>query len=367
MWRNGDDIILLSIHVDDGIMISNNAALFDEFLRTLLEHVQKAVMYENPRKFLGMEIVPQSDGRVMLRQKGYVEEHFSDFTKPTRTPMSNATNLRQQKSNPVNASLLEDTGRFRFLADRTRPDLLASVGEVSRGGDKAPSDLHLQVSRRIKNFLTTSKDRGLILGGKDAPQLFAYCDAAYVTDGDAKCRLGGALFIGEDSGAIATFSRTSVSYKKPKDSSACDEELEDGSALSHSSTEAEIKAIDEMVRLIEHWLEVLRFTEIEVKTPVKIFVDNKSAIELCRVMKTTHAVKHINMRIRYIHEMINNGAIGLYFVPSELNVADILTKPLPNELFERHGEILLCGHGGDLMSLLEKHSVNIVDMMRDAV
>ena len=259
--------------------------------------------------------------------------------------MSTDVNLRTAVPNPNNPSLLPETGKLRYLADRARPDILAAVGAVSTGGDKNPSDAHVKTARRIKSYLTLTKEVGLILGGDEKIDLFGYADANYVTDGNAKSRLAGCLFINETSGAIESFSHNDTIR----------------SSLSHSSTEAEIKAIDEIVRRVEYWLEVLKFAGVEVKKPVPIYVDNKSAIELCRVLKTTHAVKHINLRIRYIHEMIFSGKVGLYFVPSELNVADILTKALSIALTIRHRNILLHGHGGRLAELLSDHVVHVLD------
>jgi hypothetical protein len=54
------------------------------------------------------------------------------------------------------------------------------------------------------------------------------------------------------------------------------------------------------------------------------------------------------MRLAYIRELINNGILALYFVPTELNVADVLTKPLEPPRFIRHRTILLEGHDGIL-------------------
>jgi hypothetical protein len=62
--------------------------------------------------------------------------------------------------------------------------------------------------------------------------LFGYSDAAYITDGNAKSRLGGCAFMGLDAGAVLSFSRNDSIM----------------SSLSHSSTEAEIKAVDELMR-----------------------------------------------------------------------------------------------------------------------
>lgn len=79
-----------------------------------------------------------------------------------------------------------------------------------------------------------------------------------------------------------------------------------------------------------------------------IYVDNKSAIELCSTLKMTHKTKHINMRINYIRELINKRMVSLSFIPTEYNVADVLTKPLAAKSHNRHCNVLMFGHNGEL-------------------
>lgn len=119
------------------------------------------------------------------------------------------------------------------------------------------------------------------------------------------------------------------------------------SSLSHSSTEAEIKAIDEWIREVIHIIDIVSYLCADtVKKPVKLFVDNKSAIELCETLKQNHKVKHINLRIHYIREVIEAGLVELHFCPSEFNVADMLTKALAGPHFEALRDILFNGHKG---------------------
>jgi hypothetical protein len=79
---------------------------------------------------------------------------------------------------------------------------------------------------------------------------------------------------------------------------------------------------------------------------VKIFCDNKSAAQLFATLKTNNRVKHLNMRIQFIRELINEGVIAIHFVPTAHNVADLLTKALPRAQFEYLRNILMVGHGG---------------------
>ena len=153
-------------------------------------------------------------------------------------------------------------------------------------------------------------------------------DASYITVGNCKSRLGGCVFLGFDSGAIHSFSKND-------------------SLVSHSSTESEIKAVDELVREMMHIKDMLEFViGHSYDQPMKIFCDNNSAIKLFETLKTNNKIKHINVRINFIREMINAGLISIHFVPTEHNVADIMTKPLAIEQFVKLRKVLMQGHGG---------------------
>ena len=95
-----------------------------------------------------------------------------------------------------------------------------------------------------------------------------------------------------------------------------------------SSCPAELQALDEVVRRVIHLITILQFMRIQMTEPVKIFIDNKSAIELCTMLKITHKTSAINVRVNFIRECINKCVIELHFIQSDLNVADIMTKQL---------------------------------------
>ena len=121
------------------------------------------------------------------------------------------------------------------------------------------------------------------------------------------------------------------------------------SSVSHSSTEAEIKAMDEWCREVLHIVDIVSFLiGRRYDQPIKVFVDNKSAIQLCTTLKQNHNVKHINVRITFIRELFNAGVISIHWVGTDDNTADVLTKALSEESYTRHRKTLLTGHDGKL-------------------
>ena len=160
--------------------------------------------------------------------------------------------------------------------------------------------------------------------------LLGYTDASYNTDGRSKCRLGGCIFLGYNSGAIMSYSRCDTISSAPIPITIppiVDDDI-NITTLSHSSCEAELKGADMLIREIIHIRNMLQFLGYNITTPTPVYIDNKSAITLCELLKSNHKTKHINMRINFIRECINSAIVSLYFVPTGMNVADILTKPL---------------------------------------
>jgi hypothetical protein len=97
--------------------------------------------------------------------------------------------------------------------------------------------------------------------------------------------------MGLDAGAVLNFSRNDSIMN----------------FLSHSPTEAEIKAVDELMREMIHLLHVSRFCAGIQELPMKSYCNNQSAAALCEALKCSNKVKHINMRINFIRESILEG------------------------------------------------------------
>ncbi|GJX29821.1 hypothetical protein Tco_0237900 [Tanacetum coccineum] len=67
---------------------------------------------------------------------------------------------------------------------------------------------------------------------------------------------------------------------------------------------------------------------------IPLYCDNKSAIALCCNNVQHSRSKHIDIRHHFIREQVENRVVELYFVETNYQLADILTKALPRERFE---------------------------------
>lgn len=80
------------------------------------------------------------------------------------------------------------------------------------------------------------------------------------------------------------------------------------------------------------WLEMLN-KEITGTSnrPIQMYCDNKGAIDLAKNNNCSAKTKHIDIKLKFVHDEIEKGLISLNHVPTNDMLADVLTKTLPKE------------------------------------
>ena len=71
------------------------------------------------------------------------------------------------------------------------------------------------------------------------------------------------------------------------------------------------------------------------------FEENQSAVQLAQNPVKNLNSKHIDVLHHFLQELVRQGDIKVVQVPSEFQHADILTKPLANDLFVFHRKFLM--------------------------
>ena len=68
-------------------------------------------------------------------------------------------------------------------------------------------------------------------------------------------------------------------------------------------------------------------------TKVPIYCDNQSAIAMTGNPVQHSLTKHIRIRYHFIREHVQQKEIAIHFIPTDQQLADIFTKPLPEAVF----------------------------------
>lgn len=315
---------ILALHVDDGYIISKckNAAT------SLLEHLESEFeikKIENPETFLGLELFRQG-GEFKITQTEYTKKILSKFgmaeANPVSTPMAIkpetellANNTAEIICNIKNYPYREAVGSLLYLASRTRPDISYSVSYASRKMDK-PTPEDILTVKRIFRYLR--KDIGMTGIGYTASNDFtltAYCDSDFAGDlTDRKSTSGFVIFF--KNGPISWCSRKQ-------------------SVVSLSTCESEFISAAECVKELLYFKAVLQDLLGEtVKIKLYLFEDNKGTIDLMKNGIFNRRSRHIDVRYHFLHEVIKEGLITVQHVSSDLQIADIFTKPLSRQKFE---------------------------------
>ena len=73
-----------------------------------------------------------------------------------------------------------------------------------------------------------------------------------------------------------------------------------------------------------------------VSGPMTLYCDNTGAIAIAKEPRFHKKIKHIKRRFNPIHDYVKDEDIEICKVHTDLNVADPLTKPLPQAKHDQH-------------------------------
>ena len=80
---------------------------------------------------------------------------------------------------------------------------------------------------------------------------------------------------------------------------------------------------------------------MKVNLPMLVLIDNIRAIEMLDMKTGKCRTKHVDTRYHWIRQFVDDEIVDVKYIKSENNVADICTKTLPANLFEKHSNKLI--------------------------
>ena len=111
-----------------------------------------------------------------------------------------------------------------------------------------------------------------------------------------------------------------------------------------SVTEAELFAATNCVQDMLYVMRLVESIGLTVKKPMILKVDNKGAKDLMNNWSVGGRTRHIDVKQYFIRDLKEEGLIKIQWIPTEEMTADLFTKNLSTEQFEKHSQVLL----GDL-------------------
>lgn len=317
------------IHVDDTFVASTSTRELTEFQRVVGLKYQYTVQ-ENLDSYLGVHMTKRANGSTLLTQPKLLAEVFDEFMtaemKSSRRISAPRSIEAEEDWDPTpfdRTAYLHLLGALIYLT-RSRPDIATAVSFAATHAVNPTQGAYNELLRCVK-YLWHSQDAGLVLhtGTPGAElKLRCYVDASYLTHPDSRSHTGYCLSFGE----IGIFYAKSIKQK----------------LVTTSSTHAEMRALYQLILEIIYVIHLCEELGRPISLPAIVMEDNQPVIDLTKdLSKRSKKCKHFLMLINFVREQVAAGLIAIQKVPTQDNLADILTKILTGNPFTQKAEQLL--------------------------
>ena len=327
-------ILILSIYVDDLL------AWYPPLLKDQWYADKKSIINRFQIKDLGtvswilnMRVTRDRANRtITLSQQVYVDKVLERFgmtdckivatpsgqTKPTEAELKGDYVLDAKDKNYYQQMV----GSLMYASTTTRVDISYAVQQLSQAMS-SPHAYHITRAKRVMRYLKGTRLLSLVFGGvaaKARPVLYGYSDSDWAGDCDCKSISGNLLFC---MGSLIGW----MSRKQ--------------STISQSSCEAEYAALASLCNNTQWARNVLQEVfGLDIES-IPLFTDSKAAIGLAGNQGVSARTKHVAVRMHVVREMVKSNVVKLVYVPTEQNLADVLTKSLSVDLFKFFASSLL--------------------------
>jgi hypothetical protein len=228
-------------------------------------------------------------------------------------PMEPRTKLSKDSNHPPTDGTFYRSivGCLRYLV-HTHPDISFAVGYVSHFME-SPTTEHVTAVKHLLRYIAGTRSLGCRYTRGGDHELIGFSDPDMADDVDDRKSTTGTLF---------SFGDSPVAWQSQKQK-----------VVALSSCEAEYVAAT-TVACQAVWLRRLLDNMTGKESGATVFIDNKSAIQLCKNLVFHDRSKHIEVRYHYIRDCIDAGKINVEHISTGEQLADILTKPMARVRFQ---------------------------------
>ena len=208
-----------------------------------------------------------------------------------------------------------------YYMTKIAPEICNAVRELSSHMTN-PGEEHWKALEKCVGYVVLRKYKGLVLRTPRELTSISDCDSDFAKDEEDRKSI---------SGSINTVGGMITNWSSKKQAT-----------VSLSSTEAEYQALSNCAQEAMFTQTLINEITGQMNTAI-IYEDNLGAIYLVKNYQISARTKHIDVRHHYVRDLRNAKRLEVRFKRSEDNSADVMTKNLGRELFEKHTESIRTG------------------------
>ncbi len=275
--------------------------------------------------YLGMNIKKDESFNYTISMKTYTDglvdgwQSSKRYNSPTSLDFFKEDDNEDLVDEENRADFHSSVAKLLYLSKRTRPDILLCVSHLaSRVGNATKNDL--QKLSRVFGYLSTTSNLGIKFNSNGSGIVKVHCDAAYLVHNDCKSRTG----------VVATLNGGVIAAKSSKQK-----------IIVKSSTEAELVSLCDGVSWVLYVIEFIKELGYNTIAPI-VHEDNLAVINMVRNNNNNNkGMKHVKMKYYFVNQHVKNEEINLIWCKTEEMVADLFTKPLTGQLYEKFKNIIV--------------------------
>jgi len=314
LYLHSGIFLLLYVH-NTTILYPRLASEATEDLKTALKKEYKMTDLGKAKQFLGLEIVRQDSGAIILGQAKYIQTIVKCFgmedANPAPTPLHKKMTLETelQGETEVDAGHYQSIiGSLSYTATVTRPDIAFAVSALSRYSSR-PFTSHLSAAKQVLRYLKGTADLKLVFSRIPVTPspILGFTDSDFAGDINGRNSQGGYVF---------QVYNGPVSWKSYKQS-----------IVALSITEAEYIACLEATREAQ-WLAKLHMDVVgKLGCPLPICTDSNGTLKNIQAAgygKSRN--KHIDVKFHHCRDLHATQELEFSYVSTNDNMADIMMK-----------------------------------------
>ena len=310
-YRVASDIAFILIWVDDIVIAAISMKCMNKIKNMLKDRFCMSDL--GPLSwFLGIEF-QQMEGVITMCQSKYLlgklEKYGMDKAKPRTTPCElSGYDKMQSDTAESEFNYRELVGSLIYAMTCTRPDLAWAVTKLSQHLAE-PSKADFTMVKHVFRYILGTVDYKLhFRRSVNGLKLIGYTDADWASSVPDRKSTSGYFFTLNETGPVLSWK----SKKQP--------------TVALSSCESEYVALCASVQESVYLGRLLHELLQKSFEPVIIHVDNQGAIDLAKNPTHHDRSKHIDIKYHFSRECVSKGKVEVVHVPSESNVADMMTK-----------------------------------------
>lgn len=351
---NSGRLIILSTYVDDipSLHARQDAAEWAE-IKQQFKAKYKIKFLGETEWLLSMRITRDApNGRIYLDQEAYTRELLRDTAMENCAPADSPAPTDVQALSKQHTQSAEESERMRnvpyrqvvgalmYLSNTTRPDIAFCVRKVAQFA-QAPGEIHWQAVKKILRYLNGTAHYGLVFGRVERSADAGVTSAAGTSAGAAAAHIS--CYADADWAGNTGSRRSCTGNLVLLGGSIVDWTCKMQSTVALSSCEAEYQSSGSAVQsmlfmdslLTEMGLRGDNGGQRDGTLKLKVLNDNQSAVAICKNDVLHSRVRHIDIKHHFIREQVEKGAVEVSWIPTDKQLADILTKAMSGALFKR--------------------------------